>query len=381
MKNGTKISHAKIADRLEATAITSPSKPFRNLNGTDKRPRRDPPRQKKSGSSGHVTDGFLKQVFLPRLYDEGMIPQYEERIVRDFYQSLAILKEKFGLTIPDIEHLGYPFNISLTLLHVKEQLKDKITDWDMVRLVKHEKTVFFAQEERFDTNMTLYYVPVKPLYKMLDSPSDRKSAELLLYVFSYLYHVANMPFHGDESTYIHSMYEMLIEMEEDNEEDYIDKDLVTEWQQAKTIADTIKEKICNRGNLKHFAKSVKNFKVRNSFEKECLEVAKKFLELYIEYPDLPFDCKGTAGRYDDEEPDTDRIYLENYFSFYDSGKGSLSNLLISLVNDSLQNYSVIDEPTIYKPFDGSILEHNNFNFENRLLTLICELCTILDTKE
>lgn len=61
-----------------------------------------------------------------------------------------------------------------------------------------------------------------------------------------------------------------------------------------------------------------------------------------------------------------------------SSEGWLYETLLESVNQELNEYSKVDEPTIVKRFDGSELTRSDFDFECRLFTLLDELCDLLN---
>lgn len=103
----------------------------------------------------------------------------------------------------------YPYNMALAMSDMQEKLKQKVLDWEEIRLVQDSKKTYFVSEERYNTGSTLFYIPVASLYRMLHDRNRKKTAHLLLSVSAYLYHIADVPYYRQEASYLYWMYEML----------------------------------------------------------------------------------------------------------------------------------------------------------------------------
>lgn len=159
----------KATPRAKAKAIAPSVKRVRKQDATHKGRKRNPKGQAQSRTDSHVANAFLRTSFLPRLQEKETVQACEDtaKMERDFYQSLSSLAKHYSIQPRQTQPYGYPYNIALALEDVKEQLQNKIEDWQEVRLLQYEGSTFFAKEERYDTGMTLYYIPVVPLYHML----------------------------------------------------------------------------------------------------------------------------------------------------------------------------------------------------------------------
>jgi hypothetical protein len=70
----------------------------------------------------------------------------------------------------------------------------------------------------------------------------------------------------------------------ENEESEEENSMISEFNKAIYYGDTMLRKIFNPYHLNNFQKRVNNYKSNTIFEKDCLSVAKKALELLQEYP-------------------------------------------------------------------------------------------------
>lgn len=350
------------------------------LDEKAKRCRRSPKRQTKVCSPEQAPDGFLRTTFLPRLKVEQSVQAGEEakNLERNFHISLSRLSEHYGIVPMSIQDFEYPYYIALSLSDIQQKLKDNVAHWDSIRFVQQGTKAFLISEERYSTGSTLYYIPVAPLFLMLKDRSKKKSAHLLLSVCAYLYHIADIPYYRQEDSYLYWQYEMLtdwLELDDETEETHIN---TNEIKQAEWVGERMEQKLFNRKNLEVFKDRLRQFKSTNDFDKECLQIATKALELYECYPEEKFFRNANAQDWEDEDHDNDNILtIEKYISFYHHHKGWLSDSLFDTVNNEFAEYGEIEEPTISKCFDGKPLINNNLDFENLLFSVLDDLIYLL----
>ena len=341
-------------------------------------------------SDKSTSDGFLKCTFLPKLKeniaqklasDEQNLTQIQRKNTkteRDFYQSLSRLTEHYGLNPISTKYFGYPYNIALALDDIQKQLKNKVKDWEEIKLIEEKGKTFFTSEERFNTGAILYYIPIVPLYRLSKNPKRKQSVQLLQSVCSYLYHFANVPYYRKEDSYLFWMYEMVEEWltsDDENEEIPI---YLSEIKQAEQIGDFMEQKIYNHHNLTHFKEHLKNFKAKDSFDNDCFMLARKIFFLYEQYPNATI-YQNLLTNTEEKEYENDSIVsMDKYVSFCADDKGLLFETLFETVNSEFQECTTMEEPTVIKKFDGNIITNNNLDFENRLFPLIEELTCILN---
>jgi len=358
---------------------------IRGLDAANKGRTRNSKQQAEVRSATDVANGFLRTTFLPKLetmqtvVDTTAIQKTED----DFYRSLCRLADHYdGFAPTATRTFGYPYNMALSIWETESHLKRKVKDWHTLRLVQDDKgKTFFITEHRYDTGMNLYYIPVIPLYRMLRDRKTQKTACLLLSVCSYLYHIADIPYYRQEGAYLYYEYEMIrdwIEQDDEGEED----DRLAELAKAAWVGDRMEQKIFNRKNLDVLEQRIRAFTPVTQYELECMQLAQQALTLYKDYPKTNVFAHGTYGRYD-EEQEEEVIRMDRYISFIAATKGWLYETLADCINNEFNEYGEMEEPLIEKKFDGTDLTADNLLFEDRLFTLMDELCYLLnnDLKE
>ena len=342
-------------------------------------------------SDKSTSDGFLKCTFLPKLKeniaqklasDEQNLTQIQRKNTkteRDFYQSLSRLTEHYGLNPISTKYFGYPYNIALALDDIQKQLKNKVRDWEEIRLIEEKGKTYFTSEERYNTGAILYYIPIVPLYRLSKNPKRKQAVQLLQSVCSYLYHIAGVPYYRKQDSYLFWMYEMVTEWitsDDENEETPI---YLSEIKQAEHIGDFMEQKIYNHHNLTRFKDHLKNFKAKDGFDNDCFMLARKVFSLYEQYPNATIYQNLQQNTEEDYEYEIETtVSIDKYISFCAKGKGLLFQTLFEAVNSEFQECTTMEEPIVIKTFDGSNITNNNLDFENRLFPLIEELIYILN---
>ena len=337
-----------------------------------------------------TSDGFLKCTFLPKLKkndfqksisSEKSLIQIQRKNAKtesDFYQSLSQMAEHYGLNPMTTIHLGYPYNIALALDDIQKQLKNKVRDWEEIRLIEEKGKTYFTSEERYNTGAILYYIPIVPLYRLSKNPKRKQAVQLLQSVCSYLYHIAGVPYYRKQDSYLFWMYEMVTEWitsDDENEETPI---YLSEIKQAEHIGDFMEQKIYNHHNLTRFKDHLKNFKAKDGFDNDCFILARKIFSLYQQYPNATI-YQNLQSNTETEEYESDTIVsMDKYISFCAEAKGLMFQTLFEAVNSDLQEYATMQEPMVIKKFDGRNITNNNLDFENCLFPLIEELIYILN---
>jgi hypothetical protein len=302
------------------------------------------------------------------------------KMERDFYSSLSALSKHYRIEIIPTVSYSYPYNIAYALWDTEEKLRRKIKDFEKIRLLQDKDKTFLITEERYNTGAILYYIPVIPLYRMLKNPKHRHTAHLLLSVFSYLYHIADIPYYRQECSYLYYQYDMLKEwiLEDEYTEEKLDR--LIEFEQAECIGNVIEQKIFNRANLKFFKDRLNRYRsiCAATTDLKWLNIAEKAFCLYQDYPREKYFRNATPNGEAQEEDRDWIVRMEVYVSFCADSKGWLSDNLEEIVNNDLQEYGQMEEPVIIKQFDGSDITERTLDFENRLFSLLDQLAYALN---
>lgn len=382
--NATKdyIGENQVTRRKTTRKFISAIGQVRSLASKTKDLERNSERQTEVCTNSNASNGFLKCKFLPK-QEEVSHFQDSKKILnteRDFYKSLSKFSKQYGVELMQTKDFGFPYNLALAMWDIETKIQQANEDWNHFKLIRSNKKIHFAKEERLYTNTSLYFIPVVPLFKMLKRKKCKKNAQLLLSVFSYLYHIANVPYYRQQASYLYWIYEMHEDwMEQDDEAEEDLQDYRREFKISKNIGDKIEKKLFNLKNLDFFEQRLKCFKIQNEFDIICHKVASEAFALYSEYPKSTiFRNKPSSEEnpYDDDYSNK-AISMNMYISFVANTKGCLYNNIENSINAEFNEYGSIEEPTIYLPINGTEIPKADFDFENRLFTLMEELHQVL----
>ena len=334
-------------------------------------------RQAEVRTDSNATNGILKCTFLPKLKTAKSV-QACQKTERDFYKSLSKLAEHHSIEPMQTQDFEFPYNIVLSMWDMETKVKRTNINWEGFKLIQDSKKTYFTSEERYNTGTTLYYIPVVPLFQILKDQKRKKTAQLLLSVCSYLYHIAQIPYYRQEESYLYWLYEMMNDWVEQDEETAETETNKRELRNAEYIGDKVEQKLFNLINLKVFEKRLNRFKSVDTFDSECWKIARNAFALYTEYPSENIFRNATLPEKDPYDNDENEIIgMEKYISFIADTKGWLYESLSDTINNEFNEYGAMEEPTISKQFDGSEIPTANLDFENRLFDLLNDLSGLL----
>ncbi|PTD13696.1 hypothetical protein C6N29_04180 [Flavobacterium columnare] len=360
------------------TAVTPTVGRVRKLATKTKRCKPSAERQAEIRTNSNATNGILKCTFLPKLKTAHSV-QACQKTEKDFYTSLSKLAEHYSIEPMQTKDFDFPYNIALAMWDMETKVKRIHINWDSFKLVQDSKKTFFVSEEKYNVGTTLYYIPIAPLFKMLKDPKRKKTAQLLISICSYLYHIADVPYYRQEDSYLYWLYEMQKDWIEQDDETDESETYNSELRNAEYIGDKIEQKLFNRINLKVFEQRLSRFKSRDTFDRECWQVTCNAFALFIEYPNATIFRNAPRPEQDpyNDDDENETIGMEKYISFIADTKGWLYESLSDNINNEFNEYEAMEEPTISKQFDGSEITATNLDFENRLFALLKDLCGLL----
>jgi hypothetical protein len=336
-----------------------------------------PAEKRTAGADGH---GFLKYEFKPFWAYEGN----RQKTEAEFFNSLSNLCIYYDLKIPDVAGHSFPQNIYRAWRVTAERIKamDKQLDCIILKDEKHVATL--ATIRQFDTGMTLYYIPVKPLWNWSQEAQQQPIAEVVTAIFAYLHQVVQIPFYAEQGSYMSQQYDYMDELihedldGEDNEEE---KEHRQEQLDELYVLSNAGIHLFRSLNEKHWMDRmeaiVTGYARTAQAENEWAVLAIAFLQLYQQYPNRSF--------FDHIRPDLfhpeieERIDAEQYVSFFWSGYDSLYDTMLEMIDCDLQEKAIADEPITVQLFDTLENKTNeNFGFETRLFALLNKLCELLN---
>lgn len=317
-------------------------------------------------------NGFLDHAFTPVWLYGGNRATTEKQ----FFSSLANYCYYHNVSLPDMGGLTFPQNIYRAWEAVQTACGKK----DCIILRDGKKRAVIATVEALNLNNCLFYLPVRPYWRLARVAQQVRLTELVLCLFAYLHQQADLPFYMNRGTFMDNQYETLeqwigeVQYEEANENGEDEENGYRKAQEAdiyelRQAGAHIHRFIDNPEYLSKMESVVMGFVQDCPEQTEWVELANEFLNLYREYP------KNTIHDHIHTEllcpGEEERITPEMYTGFYWSGNDNLCDELDDMINNYFQEMPVMDEPTHIQTFDRPPEQAiKPFDFEDRLYDLI-----------
>ena len=349
------------------------------MDTPSQRPKRNPKRQSEKRTQRASANDVLRNVFLPKMVEIREVNINE----REFYNSLSKLANHYGFSLMHTQNNPYPYNIHLAYEDAEKKIKQKEEYFSELKILQHpEKGTYLSVSEVYPTYTTLYHIPIKPLYRMLNFKDIKPLADLFLSVYSYYFQVACIPYYRDDD-YVSYLYEMMKEWvmdnqytEEEQEERQEQQEQISMLQQTEYIGDIMGKKLKNKKNLDFFKYRLDHFNPKNDYERECKELAEGVYNLYKQYPNEIYFRNSTYQPQECEEYES--ITMNKYIGFVATADDWLSGEIEILLNTEFNECTEIEEPTIFKDFTKDFKpDTRNFDFEKRLFESISKLYALI----
>jgi hypothetical protein len=168
-------------------------------------------------------------------------------------------------------------------------------------------------------------------------------------------------------------------LEADDEDDFCRQKY--DYESAKLQGDYIQEKMMEKGFRQSLASLIANFCAVSEYEKQCLKIAQTTWELWQSFPDKNLYQNANLQNYEPEDYDDDYVGMHEYFSFIGSVQDGISDDLKNMVNDDFNERCRYQEPETVTFFNEPQKSYTDqLAYEERLLNLIDDLCTLLYNK-
>ncbi|WDF79040.1 hypothetical protein PQ469_03345 [Mucilaginibacter sp. KACC 22773] len=331
----------------------------------------------KERTAGMHRNGFLNHAFQPVW---GVAFNDWQKAEQEFFISVENLCRLYGWTKPDVSGLSFPENIREAYNKVTEQ---QTRNFDLQVKIGQDKqhACCMTTLKSFDTGYHLFYIPVRPVWKMRDIEAERPRYQLFIVLFAYLYQVAGVPFFNEPGT-VDSNYDTIKNWLEEVDGDEDEEDVIYRNQQVNELkileqaGKILQSEIQKQFQLKDLERLCLKYQNTGGADKYLTELVTEFIKLIKDYPKRAL---RESMYYEDEPEDNNTIYWEQYISFYWSGEDRLAKMLFRMINDEFQEMGYQEEPVTMQWFDRPQEKPCHvFDFEPRILSLIDRLSEILN---
>ncbi|MGC4234572.1 MAG: hypothetical protein QM594_16440 [Niabella sp.] len=337
--------------------------------------------ERTGGAGGY---DFLNHHFAPVSQDKGDMLKNRAEIERDFYRSLEYLCDLYKIPVPDVQHQLFPLNILAAYRLVKEQLSTMAPDLELEIIETNTQAACLATMQAYSIGKILYYIPVRPLVDLLADPARQSEAELLLYIFAYLYHIVGISWFHNTGSFLDYTYEMMQSwyadvQEPEEEEEEFSMAMLSIFERMCAESDALLRRLRPMRNLRGWRKHLLAFTPSGDAAQELKKVAQATWELYKAYPNRSFWESIRPGLPDQDDEQEESIRPDQYLSFFWDSEDEMYDNLMESINVSLQECCDIEEPVALQVFDQpqAAVSHS-LDFEQRLFTLLDDLCTVLN---
>jgi hypothetical protein len=333
-----------------------------------------------------VGNGFLKKTFAPVTGQRLAALGRPAALERELFNSLFNLAKLYKFSLPETTRQPYPYPLNIThaLEAAKQLLQKKNPELELAVLRDKDEKIHLATIRTFNTGGWLYYIPVKPLWDLYTQRRrNRKSYELLLSTFAYLYTITGVPYFTNGS-YLDSTYEMLEDwyreaVATDEAIEAGDERLATleEHRFMRYAGNKLLKSITHSCYLGQWAYRLQTFQPANQQQLELHRACQSFYELWEQYGSRDIFAASSTGIFYPEEEE--RVYPDYYTSFFWSGEGFVYEQLMEAVNASFESAVVVDEPIAIQYFDTpQESETHDLRFEEKFFEAIHQLCAALN---
>src|ERR1700744_4483624 len=170
----------------------------------------------KKRTAGNDRNGFLTHAFRPFWACYGN----RERAEKEFFCSLSNICAYYDLFVPDVSGETFPQNIYKAWQVTPERIQEIDKKLDCIILKDATHVASIATVRQFNTDMTLYYIPARPLWRWVQTAKQQDLAEVVIAVFAYLHQVVRIDWFTDQGSYLGGQYNYVEEMIKEDEYDY-----------------------------------------------------------------------------------------------------------------------------------------------------------------
>ncbi len=339
-------------------------------------------KQTPAGAERFVADGFLKLRFLPVYETSGELPQ-KEKVEPVYLKAVRNLTAYYKIDAIDVRDYPYPYNILLSNWDISRQIKTK----GRYREIRIEETddrkINLSVTESVNTGNTLFYIPLVPLFKALQS-GENPCALLLLSVCVYLFRKAGVCHYEEDESYICYLYEIMDNWIEDDresmdKEDYKEQRAILD--EVFSIGDQMKVLLLDEKQLEQLQSRIQKLEPANQFDKDCVKLAKETLALWMEFPTA--NLYQNLASYDNDEEEDDyyndgKIKVTDYISFIGETSSCVYDTMMTMLNDDFNERSGVQD------FENSIVFNKPqrkykdvLAYEERVINIITDLCDLI----
>ncbi len=328
--------------------------------------------QVKSSTKRGNYNGFLNYVFKP-FYN--IVSRSWQIAEREFFYSLSNLCNLYGWRVPDTSKVSYPQNVMSAFEIVKDNCIERNLD---CFIAMSGRSISIVTMKTFDIDCTLFYIPVRPVWLLLQNQPQNVLTEIWLEIFRYLYLIANVPFYREDS-YLYRIYEILqnwILDDDDMQEEEYKKEQQETINTMQYAGDKLLVCLMEGFNAQKLQELLNQYLHLDCYDNDTEKIITDCLQLTKDYPNRSIYNNIINVESDTEQEDM--IYIDNYLSFFWSSNDCLYDSFMEMINAELMEMTGQQEPITLQCFDKpQLMEQHDFDFEKRFFMLVHDISSVL----
>lgn len=320
--------------------------------------------------------GFLNHTFEPLVDTMHPALRHKAKAEREFYSSLGHLADLYGIPIHP-QGSVYPYNLHVAFEQAKSALalKDKSLELRVIEDENH--TACIATLKTFNTGY-MYYIPVQPVWELLQDKRQRTTTNLLLSLFGLLYR-KGVAYFRESDSFLCGQYEMLAEWLTQNPDEWEERaylNMRSDCHAQEWYGNLLFKRMRHPYHSLKFGSYIHSYEPKSEWEWELKAVCEQFYHLFNDRPEGHYHKQITDAFVDDEDDYT--MSPDCYLSFFWTDKDSVYESLSESLNNYFGECSGTLDPVAVQLFDKTqSTGMHDFYFEWRFLLLTDYLCTLL----
>jgi hypothetical protein len=309
-----------------------------------------------------IADGFLKHRFLPVYETTSELPA-KDKVEPAYLKAVKNLTAYYKIETIYATKYPYPYNILLSNWDISRQIKTKGRYREIQMVETDVNEIEVSVTETVNTGNTLFYIPLVQLFKALHVDGN-PCAPLLLSVCVYLYTKAGVCHYKDDESYICYLYEIMDNWLEDDREsmdvaDYTAQRAVLD--EVSFVGDQMKAFLGDETHLFQLQSTIQNFQPVDQFGRDCLNLAKETLALWMEYPTANLYQHLSPAEDDEDDYYSDgKIRLTDYISFIGETSSCVYDTMMTMLNDDFNERSGVQDFENITVFNKSQRKYKDF---------------------
>ncbi|PSK90852.1 hypothetical protein [Taibaiella chishuiensis] len=348
----------------------------RPLRRSTKRPekcKRNKARTATERTNLFVADALLKTQFLPIVKDSGQLENFQQK-EKDFFSSFHNITTFYKIPKANFKSVAYPYNVALAHQHVNTCLSQLRCHDQVIIVATDANPCCLATVKSYNTNRTLYYIPLSPLVDLQRNPAKHQQYNLLLSVYAYLFQVVRLPSYQSDD-YMSGCHEMLKEWvvsDPDEWEDDSFENAMSEFKMAEYFGERLRKQMKHPYHLAKMKERIESIIPRSEWDLELVNVAESAHLLYVDFPKRTFYENIVPDLFSYDEDNV--TCADQYLSFIWSAKGWLYDQVVEYVNSATQEDNYLEEPMLVSLFNSKTpTVSDNLEFEKRLFDLLGDI--------